>query len=55
MYESHSSSEVNDSTQGWDGTYKSKLEPIGVYVYFITGKNAAGISFNKKGDITLIR
>ena len=55
MYISEDASEVSDTTRGWDGTYKGKMQDVGVYVYFIRGKDAKGSVFNKKGDITLIR
>ncbi len=46
--------ETNDPKQGWDGTYKGKLQPLGSYVYFLQ-VNCGVCNFFKKGDVTLIR
>jgi gliding motility-associated-like protein len=40
---------------GWDGTYKGKPQPVGVYVYALTMTMTDGSVVNKKGTITLIR
>ncbi len=55
MYLSNDATGVNDTTPGWHGTYKGQLQAMGVYVYFVSGKNAGGASFNKRGSVTLIR
>ncbi len=39
---------------GWDGYYKNKLMPIGVYIYESKGTFENGDNFYYKGDITLI-
>ena len=40
---------------GWDGTYKGKKEPVGVYVYYVQATMIDGQNVIKKGTITLIR
>lgn len=47
--------ETSNINQGWDGRFKGELCQMGVYVYVIeaTGKN--GKSYNKQGNVTLIR
>jgi gliding motility-associated-like protein len=39
----------------WDGTYKGKPVPEGVYVYKIAARGIRGEEFNKMGTVTLIR
>ncbi|MCJ7446400.1 MAG: PKD domain-containing protein, partial [Bacteroidales bacterium] len=38
----------------WNGYYKGKLCPQGVYVWYVEGKFANGKPFRKVGDITLL-
>lgn len=46
------STHINDK---WDGTYKGKLVPEGVYVYTMYAKEAAtGKAISKTGTVTLI-
>lgn len=40
---------------GWDGTYKGKNQPVGVYVYFVKAVMNDGQQLTKKGTITLLR
>ena len=48
--------ETNDILEGWDGKYKGKLMPSGVYVYYLQAPcSIDGSTFLKKGDITLLR
>jgi len=44
-----------DVNEGWDGTYKNKPLPTGVYVYFIQFKDSKGQPFQQVGHVTLIR
>ncbi|MGN6398503.1 MAG: gliding motility-associated C-terminal domain-containing protein [Mucilaginibacter sp.] len=41
--------------KGWDGTYKGKLQPVGVYVYYLEAIMNDGQPVTKKGTITLLR
>jgi gliding motility-associated-like protein len=41
--------------QGWDGTFKGKTEPAGVYVYYLEAMMNNGERVTKKGTITLLR
>ncbi|RYE23045.1 MAG: gliding motility-associated C-terminal domain-containing protein, partial [Sphingobacteriales bacterium] len=45
----------NNQGNGWDGTYKGKAMPVGVYVYYMDAVTNDGQKVNKKGTITLIR
>lgn len=47
--------ESNSQQNGWDGTYKGKQQPVGVYVYALSMTMTDGSVVNKKGTITLIR
>ena len=40
---------------GWDGTYKGKKEPVGVYVYYLQATMNDGNKVNQKGTITLLK
>jgi gliding motility-associated-like protein len=46
--------QTNDPTDGWNGTYNGKPEPLDVYVYYIE-LNCGACSFFKKGNVTLLR
>ncbi len=46
--------ETNDIKQGWDGYFRGKLVPVGVYIYIASGRFEDGQKFVKKGDITVI-
>lgn len=47
--------ETNDSTVGWDGTFKKKECQQGVYDYYFKGKCMDGDELEMKGNVTLIR
>lgn len=47
--------EFNDPGQGWDGTYRGKLVPAGVYYYVIKAVGSDGRKYNLTGDINIIR
>ncbi len=48
--------ESNDKTKGWDGTYKGKLVPNGVYVYLVTGIiKDTNEQIKRNGTVTVIR
>lgn len=44
-----------DVNVGWDGRFKGKLQPTGVYVYYARITFYDGAEVTKKGSITLIR
>ncbi len=47
--------ETNQYMKGWDGTYKGKLQPVGVYVWIIKGIDRNGKNVEMKGTVTLIQ
>lgn len=47
--------ESTDIKVGWDGYYKGKLCDQGVYIWRAIGKYTNGKSFDKKGNVTLLR
>ncbi|MFH2140802.1 MAG: PKD domain-containing protein [Bacteroidota bacterium] len=44
-----------DQDIGWDGTFKGKEQPEGVYIYVFNGEKFDGSRIEQTGDITLIR
>jgi len=47
--------ESSNQAVGWDGTYKGKKQPVGVYVYFVKALMNDGHQITKKGTITLLK
>ncbi len=47
--------ESNDIKVGWDGYYRGKLSPQGVYIYKATCKFGTGVMKIYTGDVTLLR
>lgn len=47
--------ETNDPQGAWDGNFKGKQQPVGVYVYVVTGALFNGTKVNQKGTFNLIR
>lgn len=47
--------QTNNIEEGWDGTYKGVLQPMGVYVYDISAVTSTGKVFNKTGNVTLLQ
>jgi gliding motility-associated-like protein len=45
----------NSQSSGWDGTFKGRLQPVGVYVYYMEATSNDGSLIKKKGTITLLR
>ena len=41
-------------SQGWDGRYKGKFVPAGVYFYVIKAVGADGKSYDRAGDINIV-
>jgi gliding motility-associated-like protein len=46
---------TQNQSQGWDGSFRGKELDAGVFVYYLSGTDAAGNSINKKGNITLVK
>lgn len=44
----------DDPAGGWDGRYRGKLVPPGVYYYVIKARGADGVNYNLSGDINII-
>ena len=44
-----------DLSQGWDGYYQGRLQPMDVYGYTLDVEMYSGEKYTKKGDITLLR
>ncbi|THU39911.1 T9SS type B sorting domain-containing protein [Niastella caeni] len=47
--------ETSDKQASWDGNYKGKPQPIGVYVYVVSGTLSDGTKVTQKGSFNLIR
>jgi gliding motility-associated-like protein len=47
--------ETSDVNSGWDGTYKGKPQPVGVYVYVATLHLTDNTTITRKGTLNLIR
>jgi large repetitive protein len=46
---------LNSQSQGWDGTHRSKPQPVGVYVYVLRAVMTDGRVVDLKGSVTLVR
>jgi gliding motility-associated-like protein len=47
--------QTNSTKEGWNGTYKGKLQPMDVYAYTLDVEFTDGKKLRKTGDITLLR
>lgn len=47
--------ESNDIKKGWNGYYKGKLCKTDVYIWKVKGKYTDGTTFEKAGNVTLLR
>ena len=47
--------ESTSQQNGWNGTFKNKPQPVGVYVYVLQVMLNNGSLLNLKGSVTLIR
>jgi gliding motility-associated-like protein len=47
--------ESADQSKGWDGSYKGKLQPSGVYMYVCSMVLQDGSKLVKKGSVNLVR
>ncbi|HYV92838.1 MAG TPA: PKD domain-containing protein [Chitinophagales bacterium] len=45
----------SDISQGWDGKVKGELQPVDVYIYYVTGHFISGKGFTLQGNVTLVR
>ncbi|MBC8045499.1 MAG: gliding motility-associated C-terminal domain-containing protein [Fimbriimonadaceae bacterium] len=45
----------NAANYSWDGTFESETQPVGVYVYYISFYDDAGVQNIMKGNITLVK
>jgi len=41
--------------EGWDGKYRGKYVPAGVYFYVIKARGADGVEYERAGDINIIK
>ena len=46
---------TKDPAHGWDGTQNGRSVPTGAYYYLIKARGTDGITYNKKGDINVLR
>jgi gliding motility-associated-like protein len=46
---------ITSRNQGWDGKYKGKPQPVGVYAYALQAVMTDGRTVKMKGSITLLR
>lgn len=46
---------IDDSSSGWNGTYKNQPQPADVYVYFIEAYCDTNERFELRGNVTLLR
>ncbi|WP_114436941.1 PKD domain-containing protein [Marinilabilia salmonicolor] len=47
--------ETTEINRGWDGYYRDKLAPQGVYIWRVTATMSDGKRIEKAGDVTLLR
>ena len=47
--------ETTNIEEGWDGQFKGRPQPLGVYVYMVEAITNTGRRFYKQGNVTLIR
>jgi gliding motility-associated-like protein len=55
VYHSDDPGELNNLSDGWDGTHKGKLQNTATFVYYIKATDHNNITVEKKGNVTLIR
>jgi gliding motility-associated-like protein len=46
---------TQNQSSGWDGLFRGQELGAGVFVYYLSGVDAAGNTINKKGNITLVK
>ena len=47
--------ETENINDGWDGTFNGKPQPLGVYIYEVEAVDAIGTTYDKAGNVTLLR
>ncbi len=47
--------ETTDKAKKWDGIFQRKLQPVGVFVYYLQMETVNGTVITKRGTVTLIR
>ena len=47
--------ETNQYLKGWDGTYKGKPQPNGVYVWIVSGTDRDKKKVSMQGTVMLVR
>ncbi len=47
--------ETNQYLKGWDGTYKGKLQPMGVYIWILKGEDRKGRKVEMRGTVMLVQ
>jgi large repetitive protein len=46
---------ITDKSRGWDGRFKGRPQPVGVYVYTLRVVLTDGKAITMKGNISLLR
>ena len=44
-----------DIARGWDGKFNGQEQPVGVYIYYLTGHFVSGKAFKRQGNVTVVR
>ncbi|MDO4692166.1 MAG: gliding motility-associated C-terminal domain-containing protein [Porphyromonadaceae bacterium] len=44
-----------DPNGGWDGHYRGRIVPSGVYYYVIRAEGSDGVKYNRKGSISILK
>lgn len=44
-----------DQQQGWDGKFKGEIQDLGTYFYYLKYKCSDNNTYEKKGDVTLVK
>jgi gliding motility-associated-like protein len=47
--------QTNQYLKGWDGTYKGKKQPSGVYIWIVKGTDRTGAPVEMKGTVMLVQ
>ncbi|MDQ3051524.1 MAG: PKD domain-containing protein [Bacteroidota bacterium] len=44
-----------NQSAGWDGTYQGEKQPLGIYIWTLTGTTVTNDSVKMKGDVTILK